>query len=119
MWAFAVQCRRSANCQGRNRVHRATGSPPTGAFSRLSKSPVLSRPGVFRGPERTTLLTHVGVIGVPAPKKKAADEITIQIGGVSTDDFVPTEVPEAAPSATPRQITIGTGDDDVLPVEEP
>ncbi len=65
------------------------------------------------------LLTRLGVIGVPAPKKKAADEIVIQIGGLSSADFVPVEVPEAARSATPQQITIGTGDDDVLPVEEP
>ena len=65
------------------------------------------------------LLTHTGVLDVAAPKKDAADHIVIQIGGVSADDFVPVEAPEAAPSATPRQITIGTGDDDVLPVEEP
>ena len=64
------------------------------------------------------LLTHVGVIGVPAPKKKAADEIVIQTGGVSTDDFVPTAAPETQPASTPRQITIGPEDDDAAPVEE-
>ena len=63
------------------------------------------------------LLTHVGVIGVPAPKKKAADEIVIQIGGVSTDDFVPTEVPEPQPASTPRQLTIGPEDDDAASVK--
>ena len=44
------------------------------------------------------LLTHVGVLDVAAPKKAAADEIVIQIGGVSPDDFVPVEAPEPDPS---------------------
>ncbi len=62
------------------------------------------------------LLTHVGVLDVPAPKKEAADHIVIQIGGVSTDDFVPTEAPEPDPATAPRQITIGP-DDDTTPVK--
>ena len=64
------------------------------------------------------LLTHVGVIDVAAPKKRAADQIVVQIGGVSTDDFVPTEAPEPNPPTAPRQIIVDPVDDDATPVEE-
>ena len=63
------------------------------------------------------LLTHVGVLDVPAPKKGEADHIVIQIGGLSTDDFVPDEAAEPWPTSTPRQITIGPEDDDTAPVK--
>ena len=63
------------------------------------------------------LLTHVGVLDVPAPNKDAADHIVIQIGGVSTDDFVPVEIPDPEPASDPRLITIGPDDDDAARVE--
>jgi transcriptional regulator with XRE-family HTH domain len=64
------------------------------------------------------LLTHVGVIGVPAPKKKAEDQITIQIGCGSDAEFIPIEEPEPDPPTGPRQITFGPVDSDATPVEE-
>ena len=64
------------------------------------------------------LLTHTGVLNVAAPKKQAADQIVVQIGGVSTDDFVPTEAPEPNPPTALRQITVDPVDDDATPVEE-
>ena len=44
------------------------------------------------------LLTHTGVLDVAAPKKGAADHIVVQIGGLSTGDFVPVEAPETDPA---------------------
>ena len=43
------------------------------------------------------LLTITGVLDVPAPKKAAADQITIQIGCGSDAEFIPIEAPEPAP----------------------
>ena len=37
------------------------------------------------------LLTITGVLDVAAPKKDAPDQIVIQVGGVSSEDFVPVE----------------------------
>lgn len=63
------------------------------------------------------LLTHTGVLDVASPRKETADHITIQIGGVSSADIVPTEVPEPAPSTAPRQVTIDPVDDHGTQVE--
>ena len=54
------------------------------------------------------LLTHVGVLDVPAPKRDTADHIVIQIGGVSTDDFVPVEAPETTEQSTASRTASGT-----------
>ena len=57
------------------------------------------------------LLTHTGVLDVAAPKRDTADHIVIQIGGLSTDDFVPDEAPEPDSATAPGQITIDPVDD--------
>ena len=40
------------------------------------------------------LLTHTGIIDVAAPKKDTADQITVQIGGLTLDDLEVEEPPE-------------------------
>ena len=62
------------------------------------------------------LLTHVGVLGVPAPRKETPDQIVVQVGGVSREDFVPTETPEPPSASDPLQVTIGP-DDATTPVK--